>query len=224
MFCSNCGAQAQGNFCSRCGHQLHQSAATAPVWHHQPTAISFRAADQTAGHSRQPDENAWWHDVNYRKLISRPDVRDRIMMAGNRSPVRITGEQLLHVLDEIAPGASLVAIAVQPIYLQLGIRTGKSIAERVNLPVGKTIVEVLCSLAENGNELRDVKQAEDGLLLEATIPFDILSFEGVIYVQIHRDGPGSIVEAATQIPGQFFDWGKSQRLLKDVLGDLHRAA
>ena len=219
MFCSHGGSKATGQFCWKCGQKLHEADVEQSIQNEESTAIQEFDVPEF-------DDNSddWAYEVNYRRIIRHPAVRDLLVMAGNRAKKRISAEQILGVLDNVAPGASLAAIAVQPIYFQLGIKTSKSTSQRFRIPVGTTLVSILCAFAEGGNKLRDVKQADDGCLLEASIPSDIWSFEGVLYVQIQRDGDGTNVEAATRIPGQFFDWGKSQRLLDQLIGNVRRAA
>ncbi len=226
MFCSHCGSKATGTFCWKCGQKLHVADTERSI----PDAEQSTPAEESIA-TQDFDViefdgrgNDWTYEVDYRKIIRHPTVRDLLVMAGNRAKQRVSAEQILEVLDNVAPGASLAAIAVQPLFFQLGIKTSKSTSLRFRVPVGTTLVSILCAFAEGGNKLRDVKQADDGCLLEASIPSDIWSFEGVLYVQIQRDGDGTNVEAATRIPGQFFDWGKSQRLLDRLIGNVRRAA
>jgi len=205
MYCSNCGSKAQGNFCSNCGVKL-QSAA--PVESDSPIF----------------DDEDWSCEVNYKKLVQHPEVREMLTMAGNRAKTRMTGEQLLEKFENIVPGVSIAAAAAQPLYAYLGAKSGKAVSRQFNLPAGQVLVTILCALAEGGNKLRNVQQIQDGCRLEASIPSDIWSFEGILHVQVQRAGVRTIVEAATQIPGQFFDWGKSQRLLDHLIGDIGKKA
>ena len=50
------------------------------------------------------------------------------------------------------------------------------------------------------------------------------SFEGQLVVTIERAGTATKIEAATNIPGQWFDWGKSTRCLEQLFGRLHAKA
>jgi hypothetical protein len=215
MFCSNCGTNASGNFCWKCGQKLQPP----PVSEDGP--IEIRDFQPPASNDGNCD---WSFEVNYKKLISHPDVRDQLVMAGNRAKTRMTGEEFLGKFDSVVPGASVVAIAVQPLYEKLGIASSKSATRRFDMPIGKVLVSILCTLAEGGNKLRNVQQVDDGCLFEASIPSDVWSFEGVLLIQVHRQGRGTHVEAATKIPGQFFDWGKSQRLLDQLINGIPKAA
>lgn len=206
MFCSNCGSNAQGNFCSNCGVKLQNN---------------LKAADSDAPIF---DDEDWSSEVNYRKLIQHAEVRDMLSMAGNRAKTRMTGEQFLEKFDSFVPGASIAAAVAQPLYAYLGVKSGKAVSRRFDMPAGQVLVSILCALAEGGNKLRNVQQTPDACRLEAAIPSDVWSFEGILHVQVQRAGTGTIVEAATQIPGQFSDWGKSQRLLDHLIGDIGKKA
>jgi hypothetical protein len=166
----------------------------------------------------------WSHEINYRKLIRHHDVRDLLVLAGNRAKTKMTGEQFLEKFETIVPGASIAAAAMQPLYAYLGVKSGKALSRRFELPAGQVLVTILCALAEGGNKLRNVQQGPDGCRLEASIPSDVWSFEGILHVQVQRAGSGTNVEAATQIPGQWYDWGKSQRLLDHLIGDIGKKA
>ena len=78
----------------------------------------------------------------------------------------------------------------------------------------------ICSLARYGRALTQVHQGEDGCVLEAVIPRTMCSLEGELIISIRRDQGGSQVEAATKIPGQLFDWGKSKQCLNQLFEDL----
>jgi len=211
MFCSSCGTKAEGNFCWQCGAKLPTEAVKASL----TPQINSPVFD---------DDEDWSNEVNYKKLVRHPDVRDLLTMVGNRAKNSMTGEQFLDKFDSVVPGASIMAAAMQPLYSHLGVKSGKAVSRRFDLPVGKVLVSLLCALAEGGNKIRNVQQAADGCRIEASIPSDIWSFEGLLHLQVQRAGNGTIVEAATQIPGQFFDWGKSQRLLDHLIGDIGKQA
>ncbi|NQT17279.1 MAG: zinc ribbon domain-containing protein [Planctomycetes bacterium] len=202
VYCSQCGASAQDNFCSNCGAAIqgcHGSVQNAPQF--------------------SVDE------VRYDLLLQSPDVRQTIADCAEQAKRPISGEQFLELCDiAFSPvaGVSLLKIAsvAQPLYARLGIRTGKTRAVLVSAPAGPVLVGVLCSLALHGHTVRRSQQAADGCLLEAAIPSDIWSFEGDLLVTVQRHQEGTLVEAATIIKGQLFDWGKSQRCLDSLFADL----
>ncbi|MCZ7625332.1 MAG: hypothetical protein C3F12_07495 [Candidatus Methylomirabilota bacterium] len=105
-------------------------------------------------------------------------------------------------------------------YAALGIKTGKTRKELVGGPSGKVLVATICSLARHGQPLNKVQQGQDGCLLKADLPSDIWSFAGDLVITIERQGRGTSVEAATVIKGQLYDWGKSNRILSELLDDI----
>ncbi|HVJ23499.1 MAG TPA: hypothetical protein VM756_06125, partial [Burkholderiales bacterium] len=119
-----------------------------------------------------------------------------------------------------APLEKLSAVVV-PIYAQLGVKTGKERSETFRRPIGEVLVSALCSLARRAQTLRQVRQFNDGCLLEATLPSDLWSWEGTLYARVSKATDGTRVDGATSIKGQLFDWGKSNRCLGALFEDLN---
>ncbi len=201
MFCSNCGTQASGNFCAACGHALQ---AVAP----KPAEII-------------PID--WSQEVCYERLIAIPEVRDRIANAGSQHRKHMSAEEFMSAFDQLVgygvPMSKVVDFA-RPFYSKLGINTDKSTSRRLHLPPGKALVGVLCSMAKNGTELKGVEQAEGGCVLNAVMPSSIWSFSGDLRVTVRKEGSATHVETNIKIPGQKFDWGKSQRLMDELLDSI----
>jgi hypothetical protein len=200
MYCSNCGAEASGNFCSRCGTRLTET----------PNAPTSRPAVD------------WAHETSYRTLIANPVTRDLISQAATRYKSGMSGEQFLDkfLFNGIPIAQPVVAGIIVPLGERIGFRTGKKAAERFDLPAGRVIVAVLCSLATKGQHLKQVTQADHGCLIEAVLPSDMLSWEGTLRVAVSSDSTGSRVEAETHVPGQLLDWGKSSRAIAALLQDI----
>jgi hypothetical protein len=164
----------------------------------------------------------WPDEIRYTVLLHFPEVRDRIAASAAQAKSRVTGEEFLGLCDSaFAPvaGVSMKKIATM-VHERSDLRTRKTRTELLPLSGGKIIVGVLCSLSRNGQNLRKVEQAEDGCLLEATLPSDMWSLEGDLLITVKRNAPGTLVEAATVIKGQLFDWGKSKRCLEKLFADL----
>ncbi len=213
MFCSECGKPAQGKFCSNCGYALTTGESDAGG-----------ATDLVAPADIVPD---WDHEVRYEAILQYPGVRTTIERHARQAPKRLSGEQFLAIADKVVPlGVPIekVAAVAQPLFTRLGIKTGKHRTGQVAAPVGKVLLRVLCSLARHGQSLRGVTQAEDGCLLEAALPSDMFALEGDLLVSVRRAGPFAEVDATTQIGGQLFDWGKSNRSLDRLFDDLSRDA
>lgn len=223
MYCSECGQKASGKFCSHCGHRLQVEAKT-----ETPTPI--RLLDETP--MRDSEESVasttdWEQEVRYEALLNVPRVRDTINRHATMSRTPLSGEDFLKLCDKVMPmGVPLdkVASLVQPLYARLGIQTGKQRAGQVRAPIGRVMVRMLCSLARNGQTLRLVTQADDGCCFEAVLPSDMFALEGNLIVGVRRAEGATEITAATKIPGQFFDWGKSNRCLETLFADLQRDA
>ena len=185
MFCSNCGAEVSGNFCSKCG---------APLTDVSP---SSRGVTQD-----------WSREVRYEMLIRIPEVRDMISRHAAMAKKSLSGEEFMAFFDKIIPlGFPLEKLGAisQTIGAQLGIKTGKVCAETLAMPPGTVIVTALCSLARHGQVLQQVRQFEDGCLLEATLPSDIWSLEGTFYVGVRKVGKGTYVDGTTNRKGELWD-------------------
>ena len=223
MFCSNCGAaDVSGNFCWKCGSALEQPA-------------EAEAASQGDTSAAQSDTSAaqsdWSEQVSYEALMQIPAVRERVGRQATLAPHRMSGEDFLKFADKvigpalgIPVGVAGVAALAQPLYARIGVKTGKTRAEQVPWPVGRTIVAVLCSLARRGMTVASVYQAHDGCVIEAQIPSDWRSFAGTLVVTVARAGQGTDVEGGTRVPGQLFDWGKSRTFLDDLFADVAELA
>ena len=212
MFCSECGKPAHGKFCSHCGTPL---AVESPQLH---------VADDVVLVELVPELET---EVRYEAILSFPGVREKIERHARLAPKRLSAEQFLALADKLVPmGISMEGLAgvIQPLYARLGVKTGKERRHQVPAPVGQVIVRALCSLARHGQKLQNVTQAADGCLLEAVLPSDVFSTEGSLLVSVHGNGSLSAVSGVTQIGGQWFDWGKSNRCLDQLFQDLARDA
>ena len=157
-----------------------------------------------------------------------PEVRDRLAVIpeGAKS---ISGEEWLELYDQAFKpftGVSVKTVAsiAAPLYAKMGIKTGKTRSEIRAEPPGQVMVEVLCALARHSLPLVKVHQGETGCVFEAKLPSDLWALEGQVVVTIERLGTQTKVEAATNIPGQLFDWGKSTRCLAKIFADLRTKA
>lgn len=174
-----------------------------------------------------PDDvpQPWDDEVNYRALVKMPEVRELIDRCASLSRKKMTGEELLQLAEKIMPtGVPLdkVMSLFQPLATQMGIGTGQERVERIQAPVGRVLVRVLCSLARHGQTLRHIRQGSDGCALEASLPSDIWALEGLLGITVVRRGGWTDVGAATKVGGQWFDWGKSRRCLDQLFTDLQQ--
>ena len=195
MYCSHCGSAASGNFCSDCGSALVSAA----------------------------DVANWEQEIRYDRLVRLPHIRAAIDEQARRSPKRLSGEQFLALSEGLLPGGAplqLLASILQPLYASWGIGTGKQRQQAIAAPPGRVLLRLLCSLARNGQTLRQVRQASDGCAIEAALPSDMWALESDLLVAVRANANYTEVQAATKIKGQLFDWGKSSRCLERLLADL----
>ncbi len=203
MYCTNCGLKQSGNFCAGCGTRLSSAevaVAPLPAWD-------------------------WRDEVRYAVLLYFPEVRDQLAKV-KPGKKKMTGEEWLGLCEQafkpMMHGVPLKTVAVlgAAINTKLGIKTGKSRSAMLDEPTGQVMVDVLCSLAKQPWPLAEVHQGESGCVFEAALPSDLWSLEGRVVVTVERTGANTRVEAATNIPGQLYDWGKSKRCLDQLFGDL----
>ncbi len=205
MFCSECGVQTAGKFCSSCGQRLLAAVET-----------NVLATD--------------WSDlIDYEALLAIPTVRDRIARSAAQSRKSLSGEDFLDMCGNafgklaglpIAIPMSSVAHFAQATYAKLGVKTGKSRDQWIAQPPGSMLVSILCSLARTGRTLRGAHQLAEGCLLVAALPSDLFALEGDLIITVVRSRGGTLITAKTEIPGQLFDWGKSTRCLDALFTEL----
>jgi hypothetical protein len=203
MFCSQCGKEAAGKFCWNCGVALQMGGGAQPG----PAAASAPSVPAD-----------WQNEIDYETLIRNPEVRD-LLAKEKPQEARMTGEEFLDSFGKVLQSpVSLgpVMAIMQEVYGRLGVRTGKTRSERYRRPVGRVIVAALRALARGGYKVQQVHQASDGCVLTCEIPSDMLSLAGQLLVTIERTSEDTWVRADTHIKGQLFDWGKSNRCLRQL--------
>jgi hypothetical protein len=204
MYCSQCGAKAAGKFCSGCGAPL---LALTPG----PELVLVD----------------WKNSLDYEALLRVPEVRDRIARSAAQCKRHMTGEQFLDICEKAfgkfagvpLPFATIAQFA-QSFHARLGIKTGKSRSQHFTRPPGEVLVAILCSLAEHGRSLVKAQQVSDGCVLTAELPSDLFALRGELIIAVSSQAGGARVDANTEIPGQYFDWGKSTRCLEQLFGEL----
>lgn len=207
MFCSHCGVQASGNFCYQCGSRL--SAGEQLVVAEEDTLV--------------PAELDWRVDPIFENVVSVKEVRAVIASSAKQASPGLSGEQWMDIADKVIPiGVSysgLAAIA-QPMWASLGVRTGKELTELLPVPIGVAVVRAMCSLARHQQTVEEVQQHDDGCTITAELPSSVWALKGELKVRLAQHGDHTQLTAATNIPGQAFDWGKSQRCLQQLLGEM----
>jgi hypothetical protein len=208
MYCSQCGVKANGKFCHECGSLLSV-----------PDAV-LAMADKESVHVTTTD---WEVDPLYENVIRIESVRSIIAHHAANAPKGISGEALLAIYDKVVQSPislERLAAVVQPLYASWGIRTGKERTELIRIPIGRAIAQTLCSLAKHGQALQNVEQHENGCLVNADLPSSVCALKGTLTISLHSNESDTRVAATTSIPGQLYDWGKSQRCLEQLFSDL----
>lgn len=206
MYCVNCGLKLTGQFCAGCGTN-----ATSP----------------SEGRDLLPTGD-WRQELRYDVLMRYPEVRARLADLPEAEKC-ISAEAWMELGETVLKpfgglSAKTVTSIVVPLSTKMGIKTGKTRTELLADPPGQVMVEVLCALARHGWSLVKVHQGDLGCVFDAKLPSDFWSFEGKITVAVERRGTQTKVEAATNIPGQRFDWGKSACCLDALFADLRTKA
>jgi hypothetical protein len=211
VYCSSCGKKAEGNFCWSCGAPLAGRADA-------PAAPAHGVGTPAETHGPAAFDLA--------EVARSLDARELVARYAAMAPKRMSGEEFLDSFGgplKAATGGvpiSSIASIAQPMYARLGIKTGKERVETVDRPAREAFLALLCSLARNGQAVRALHTATDGCVVEAVLPSDLRSFEGTLLVTLRRADPETEIRASTTVPGQIFDWGKSNAALDALLADV----
>ncbi len=206
MFCSHCGVKASGNFCYQCGSRLQQ-------------------AGSEAATELVPAYDSWEDDADYERVARHPEVRTVIASHAAQARPGLSAEALMEIADKVVPiGISYSAVAsiAQPMWASLGVRTGKQRSAVLAMPIGRAMASVLCSLAKNQQTVQRVEQELDECTIQAELPSSVWAMKGILTVKLVRQDSGCVVTVATDIPGQAFDWGMSQRCVDSLLAEIQQ--
>lgn len=204
VYCSNCGVKAGGNFCFQCGCRLQN-------------------ADDVVSDELVPAVLSWDDDSDYERIAAHPDVRTVIASHAAQARPGVSAETLLEIADKVIPiGVSYSAVAsvAQPMWASMGVRTGKQRSVVMEISIGRVMARVLCSLAKNQQSVQRVEQAANECTIQAELPSSVWAMKGILTVKLTRQDDGCVVTVATDIPGQAFDWGASQRCLDTLLQEI----
>ncbi len=225
MYCTNCGTKARGRFCAECGQKIDPDD-NAPIAVSTSSSTQVQAVAATVQVLDMPDPD-WDEEVDYRTLLEFPAVRERIEQAASEAKKGLSAEEFLGWAEKAfgtihgvpVPLTKVIAIAT-PMFERMGIHTGKSRTEILASPVAKLIVAALCSFARNSQQIKHVHQGSDGCVFEVSVPSSIWTMESRMIVTVRRHDLQTEVSAQTTVPGQMYDWGKSQKWLDTLFDEL----
>ena len=206
MYCVHCGAEGAAAFCAECGQRQ----------------------DPIVGKDDSPTESVdaiieavmhWTESIQYETVLGNPDARNRIAFVARDTQQGITGEDLLAVFDAVSPvGVSLVKLSklIVPICDKLGIKTDRQAQHAFVAPPGRVLLATLCAMASKSLVIAEVRQDVEKCYLSAEIPATLITHCGKLQILLEvRDGYVQ-VSLATTISAQWYDWGKSTRLIREI--------
>jgi hypothetical protein len=207
VYCSNCGTKAEGRYCFNCGSPLINDL---------------------------PSDFDWTGTLDYSTLRRVQAVRDRIAQCADGARAKLSAEKFIEYCDTalkpligipipLKPITELVTPLVLPIYSRLGINVEKAQVRDFRIAPGVALVTALCFLARQSMEVVRVHQLPRACVIEARIPSDMWSWAGSLVMTVTHEDERVKVEAASIIKGQKYDWGKSNRLLRELFADLDSA-
>lgn len=217
MFCVHCGAEGAARFCPACGRRQSladsETTTTARPQLHQPEA------DETIVEALLVESDS----IRYEEILADAQARERIATAGRGAIQGVTSEDLLAVFDAVSPiGISLgkLTTAIMPIYDKLGIKTSRHSQAIFDAPPRSVMLAVLCTLAAKGMVVKEVHQDVDKCSLITDIPPGLITNRGQMVVLIAVTEQYVQVSFATTISGQWYDWGKSERMMDDLFASI----
>jgi hypothetical protein len=163
--------------------------------------------------------------IHYETVLAHAEPRERILVAGRGATEGVTGDDFLAVFDAVSPiGFSLGKLtnAILPIYEKLGIKTDRESQAIFDAPPGRVMLAVLCTMAAKSLAIADVRQDSSQCSLSAKIPSGLITNRGKLHVLISVQELHVRVSLATSISGQWYDFGKSKRLIDEMFDSIHR--
>ena len=226
MYCVACGSPVSSRFCPDCGTPVAAAAGPAravPPPPPPPPVPTPRVAP------RGPAVD-WISTLDYDVVSEVPEVRAAVQAAAGRSRTRLSGEQMLEglgtLLDLVGLDGRMMSAGVQigPLLAATGMATGKTRTGSFAMPPGVVLAGALVSLAQRGMPIEAGFRAARGSAIKAALPVDVWTWKGGTMLAAFDSAPGGVVvTAATEVPGQLYDWGKSKRVLDTFFADIASA-
>jgi hypothetical protein len=220
MYCVHCGAEGAATFCAACGQR--QNLVAQFRFESDKVDLDGRVSvtnPSNAGGSAIESSVHWTKSIQYEAVLAHPEARVRLSAAGRNAVEGVTGDDLLAVFDAVSPiGFSLGKLtnAILPIYDKLGIKTGHESQGIFDAPAGRVMLAVLCTLAAKSLTIAEVRQDSNECSLSAEIPSGLITNRGKLHVLIAVHDLYVRVSLGTTISGQWYDFGKSKRLIDEM--------
>ena len=220
MYCTNCGQKlGDGHrFCASCGTPTNSAGAPgiAPAVD-VPLPPTVDASID------------WRNSMNVGEIINHPDTRARIVRVTGATPQGMTADQFFEIAKPImaaagAPGVPLKAIKdiAVPMYARMGLKTNQELTQGFRNTFGETLAATLCSLASRSQPVVDIAEAGDGCIINSKMASSMWSWEGNMIITLERQPEGTMLKGTVTVPGQAFDWGRSKRVLQDLIDDVQK--
>ena len=204
MFCSECGYEVKGKFCSNCGTRAQLS------------------------EEAECEVFDWRQSCDFERIARVAEVQERMEQAKSAA-VKVSGSQMLGLIDSAASplmgGLSALAIAkvTQPLTAKLGLKTGKERREFVMLPPGEVLANLAVTLMSIEHSITSVTFDDDHCHIKATLPPDLRAMDVCLAVNVERADQGAWIAATAVAEGQWYDWGKCQSRLDRLFTGLRAA-
>ena len=132
--------------------------------------------------------------MNVGEIINHPDVRARVVQVTGATPQGMTAEQFFKYAEPVmaAAGAGGVPLAAM-----------KDIAIR-------------------SQPIVDISEAGDGCIINSKMASSVWSWEGNMIITLESREEGTLLKGTITVPGQAFDWGRSKRVLQNLIDDVQR--
>ena len=214
-----------GTFCAACGQR--QDVDRKGQFEPDVAETDFSDPDNSLSkpeRSTVQSSICWTESIQYDRVLANPEPRERISSAGQRAIGGVTGDDLLAIFDAVSPiGFSLGKFtnAILPIYDKLGIKTDHESQAIFDAPPGRVMLAVLCTMAAKSLAIADVRQEPHQCSLSAKIPSGLITNRGKLHVLILVHDLYVRVSLATTISGQWYDFGKSKRLIDEMFDEIH---
>lgn len=162
-------------------------------------------------------------------LLNDSRARKIITSYATYSKRGLNGDDFLKIVDRVQ-GACLGATPIIPLdicakighalWSSIGITKSAQREREFLMKFGYVSLSCICYLSKNGMEIISTSEGASRCVIEARVPGTLLTYEGRLYSSIQMQGSAAQVSVAVAFRGQAFDWGRSHRLLDDLMNNI----